>query len=113
MSQSNSGSASVPSIPQTAAAGSLVITQPPQSSTSYYKIAPSQLITFGWNYSDVIVTPTRLTVSAIHENNGNTYAVGPTDGVDGKEKSVVWDVYSYNQANPGSKLAAVRAREPY
>jgi hypothetical protein len=87
-------------IPQTAPAGGVTITQPPQTATSFYKIAPSQLITFGWNFTFVLATPTHLTVSAVCDN-GNTYPVGPTDGIiDGTATQVVWDVFSYQQNNP-------------
>jgi hypothetical protein len=67
------------SVPQTAAAGGLLFTQPPQTAAaSYYKIAPSNLVTFGWNFTSVSVYPTSLTVSAYCQSNGNTYPVGPT-----------------------------------
>lgn len=99
---SSTGSASTNStsrlvIPQTAPVGILTITQPPQTVTSFYKIAPSQLITFAWNFSMVLATPTHLTVSAVCDN-GNTYPVGPTDGIiPGTASSVVWDPYAYQQ----------------
>lgn len=103
-SQSGSGSATL-SIPQSAAAGALSVTQPPQTATSFYKIAENQPVTFGWSFSDLIATPTHLTVSAVCDN-GNTYPVGPTDGViDGKATTVVWDLYSYQQAFPNTPLA--------
>jgi hypothetical protein len=93
------------SIPQSAPVGIITITQPPQTATSFYKIAPSQLITFGWNFSMVLATPTHLTVHAVCDN-GNTYPVGPTDGIiPGAASSVVWDVYSYQQNNPNTPLA--------
>jgi hypothetical protein len=78
---------------------------PPQTATSFYKIAPSQLITFGWNFSYILATPTHLTVSAVCDN-GNTYPVGPTDGIiDGTATQVVWDVAAYQSANPNKPLA--------
>jgi len=92
-------------IPQTAPAGGLTITKPPQTATSFFKIAPSQPVTFGWNMTSVLATPTHLTVSAICEN-GNTYPVGPTDGIiPGTATQVVWDLYAYQQANPNKPLA--------
>ncbi|KDQ60373.1 hypothetical protein JAAARDRAFT_126163 [Jaapia argillacea MUCL 33604] len=91
-------------IPATAPVGGLTITQPPQAVVSYYKIAPDNPITFGWNFTNLIVTPTHLTVSAVG-GNGNTYAVGPTNGViPGTATSVVWDPYQYNQMNQGTPL---------
>jgi len=92
------------SIPQTAAAGTATITLPPQTATSYYKIASGQQITFGWSLVSVIATPTHLTVSAVCDN-ANTYPVGPTDGIiDGTATTVVWDVYSYQQNHPNTPL---------
>ncbi|KAG6909104.1 hypothetical protein DXG01_001978 [Tephrocybe rancida] len=87
-------------ISDTAPAGLLTITQPPSTATSYYKIAPNNLVTFGWNFSYVVVPPTHLTVQAVCEN-GNTYPVGPTDGIiDGTATEVIWDLWNYQQNNP-------------
>ncbi|KAF8526594.1 hypothetical protein BU17DRAFT_82706 [Hysterangium stoloniferum] len=93
-------------IPQTAPAGGIQMTQPPQTAAlSFYKIAPSQPITFGWNLTSLSITPTQLTVSAFCSANGNTYPVGPTDGViAGDATQVVWDLYSYQQAHPTQPL---------
>lgn len=105
--QSNSTSTgnAMPTIPQSAPAGIITVTQPPQQSTSYFKIAPSQYITFGWNFSYIIATPTHLTVSAVCEN-GNTYPVGPTNGIiPGTATNVVWDPYSYQTSHPNLPLA--------
>ncbi|KAF5324187.1 hypothetical protein D9619_011349 [Psilocybe cf. subviscida] len=102
---SSSSSFSLIFIPPTAPAGVASITNPPQTATPFYKIAPGQPITFGWSFSGVIQTPTRLTVSAVCDN-GNTYPVGPTDGViPGTATEVVWDPYEYNQRNPQKPLA--------
>ncbi|KAF7350331.1 hypothetical protein MVEN_01337600 [Mycena venus] len=108
---SNSASAppnsvsNAPSVAQTDPPGFASITQPPQTATSFFKIAPNQMITFAWNLTSVIVTPTSLTLSAVCDN-GNTYAVGPDESgrVAGTATSVVWDVYGYNQAHPGNQL---------
>ncbi|KLO11396.1 hypothetical protein SCHPADRAFT_831179 [Schizopora paradoxa] len=102
----NTNTGSFVSIPQTAAAGGISLTQPPQTGgASFFKIAASQPITFGWNFTSVIAQPTHLTVSAVCDN-GNTYAVGPSDGIiPGTATQVVWDVFSYQQANPATPLA--------
>ncbi len=93
------------SIPASVPAGLLTITQPPQTTIAFFKIAPSQPITFAWNFSYVLSTPASLTVSAICEN-GNTYPVGPTDGkIPGTATSVVWDAYGWQQSNANSPLA--------
>ena len=93
------------SIPATAPAGLLTITQPPQTTIAFFKIAPSQPITFAWNFSYLLSTPSSLTVSAICEN-GNTYPVGPTDGkIPGTATSIVWDAYAWQQSHANSPLA--------
>jgi len=95
------------SIPQTAAVGVLSFTQPPQTAAaSYYKIAPSQSITFGWNFTQLLSQPQHLTLSAFCGANGNTYPVGPSNGIiPGNALSVVWDPWAYQQSNPGVPLA--------
>ena len=104
-SSQGSSSSSTLSIPQTAAAGGLTITKPPQSSTSYFKIAPSNVVTFAWNFTSLYSTPTSLTLSAAGEN-GNTYPVGPSDGhIPGTATSVTWDLWSYQQAHSNLPLA--------
>ncbi|TFY82895.1 hypothetical protein EWM64_g1109 [Hericium alpestre] len=107
-SASQSGSAASNSsqlnIPQTAPVGVLSVTQPPQTTIAFFKLASNQPITFAWTFSDVLSTPKALTVSAVCEN-GITFPVGPTDGViPGTATSVVWDPYSFQQANPNSPL---------
>ena len=48
-------------------AGGLTITEPAQTAqASYYKIAPHETITFGWNFTSLKATPTRLYLSLIH-----------------------------------------------
>jgi len=95
------------SIANSLPAGVLSFTQPPQTAAaSYYKIAANNPITFGWNYTYLVQTPTRLTVSAFCSSNGNTYPVGPTDGViEGAATQVVWDVYAYEQRQGAVPLA--------
>ena len=101
----SASSSSVLRIPASAPAGLITVVQPPASLTSYYKIAPSNFVTFAWNFSYVLATPTHLTVSAVCDN-GNTYPVGPTNGViDGTATSVGWDLWSYQQNNPMKPLA--------
>jgi len=57
-------------------------------------------MTIAWNFTYVIATPTSLTLSAVCAN-GNTYAVGPDANghLPGTATSVVWDIYSYQQAH--------------
>jgi hypothetical protein len=86
-------------IAQTNPAGGATMTQPPQTATSFFKIAENAMVTFGWNLTSVLVMPTSLTLVAVDAAHGNTYSVGPDpDGkVPGDATQVVWDVFSYQQ----------------
>ncbi|KAF8508971.1 hypothetical protein JB92DRAFT_3120405 [Gautieria morchelliformis] len=105
-SQASTATTSAIFIPITAPVGGVQFTQPPQTAAaSFYKIASSQLITFGWNLTSLFITPSQLTVSAFCSANGNTYPVGPTDGViPGTATQVVWGPYSYQTAHPQQPL---------
>ncbi|KAF8480297.1 hypothetical protein DFH94DRAFT_650457 [Russula ochroleuca] len=104
-SSSRSANSTSTSIPASVPAGLITITQPPQTTIAFFKVAPSQPITFAWNFSYVLSTPASLTVSAICDN-GNTYPVGPTNGViPGTATSVIWDAYGWQEKNPNSPLA--------
>ena len=100
----STSSSSVLSIPQTAAVGGLTITQPPQTATSYFKIAPSNTVTIAWNFTSLYSTPSSLTLTAVGEN-GNSYPVGPSGGtIPGTATSVEWDIWSYQQAHSTLQL---------
>lgn len=101
----NPNATTVSTVPANGNPGEIVFTQPPLQSTSYYKIAPGEYVTFGWNFSYLAVAPSAITVSAACEN-GNTYPVGPSNGViAGDAQSVVWYPYGYQTANPNLPLA--------
>ena len=64
---------------------------------SYYKIAPHETITFGWNFTSLKATPTRLYVVASCSKNGNTYPIAPSpQGIPGDATSVTWYPYGYH-----------------
>ncbi|EIW72202.1 hypothetical protein M231_06171 [Tremella mesenterica] len=105
-SNSSSTSTSSISIPGTAAAGGVYVTQPPTTaSASYYKIASEENITFGWNLTSLYVQPKSLTVIASCSANGNTYPVGPTGGtgnvLPGNATQVIWNPWQAEQV-PGA-----------
>jgi len=88
------------SIPANAAVGGISFTQPPTTTVSYFKIAPSIPITFGWNFTSLYVQPSALTLSAFCSSNQNHYPVGATDGIiPGTATSVVWEPWTYQTAN--------------
>ncbi|RSH86384.1 uncharacterized protein EHS24_004634 [Apiotrichum porosum] len=90
------------SIPATAAPGYLEMVVPPQDgSTSYYKIASADYITFKWNMTSVLSMPQSLTLVATCTDNGNTYPVGPTNGtyntIAGNATQIVWNPWEWAQ----------------
>ncbi|KAK7451082.1 hypothetical protein VKT23_012758 [Stygiomarasmius scandens] len=100
-SQSGSQSSSASAIPQSAPAGLISVTNPPQASTSFFKLAPSETITFEWSFSGVLHTPTSLTVRAIGANSF-TYTLSTLPGT---STSIEWVPYDYQQSNPQTPLA--------
>ncbi|KAJ7135928.1 hypothetical protein C8R44DRAFT_608995, partial [Mycena epipterygia] len=88
-------------IAQTDPAG---ITQPPQTATSFYKIAENQMITIGWNMTSVIATLTSSSAFSAPTVTP-TLAPTPTGHLPGMTTQVVWDVYSYQQARQNTPLA--------
>lgn len=62
-------------------------------------------ITFGWNFTDVIASPTSLTLQAYCSANGFTYPVGPTQGLAGDTTQYAWNPYDYEQGQGANPLA--------
>ncbi|KAJ3829178.1 hypothetical protein F5880DRAFT_1620808 [Lentinula raphanica] len=103
-SSSGSGSSSASktsSIPQSAPAGIISMTQPPQASTSFFKIASGEVITFAWSFSGVLATPTSLTVNAVGANSF-TYSL---TSLPGTASSYIWTPYDYQQSHLATPLA--------
>ncbi|KAJ3868005.1 hypothetical protein EV359DRAFT_33173 [Lentinula novae-zelandiae] len=98
---SKSSSASTSSIPQSAPAGLLSMTQPPQASTSFFKIASGEVVTFAWSFSGVLATPTSLTVNAVGANSF-TYSL---TSLPGTASSYIWTPYDYQQSHLATPLA--------
>ncbi|KAJ9109299.1 hypothetical protein QFC21_000628 [Naganishia friedmannii] len=114
MSSTRATGTATTSIPATAAAGGLTMTQPPSSaSASFYKIASANYVTFGWNLTSLYVTPESLTVIATCTQNGNTYKVGPTNAageidnvIPGDSTQIIWNPWEYEQQAGATPLAA-------
>lgn len=102
----SSSTTSLVSIPPNAPAGGISITEPVTTTVSYYKIAPSQTMTFGWNMTDVLVTPSVLTFSAFCSSNKNTYPVG-TVTVPGTATQILWEPWTY-QTSQGLQTPLVQ-----
>lgn len=82
-------------IPSSAPAGGITITQPVQTAqASYYKLARGVDVTFGWNFTSVLQYPKTLTVQAYCSDNLNTYNIATN--LPGTATSVVWSPYNYS-----------------
>ncbi|KAK0553516.1 hypothetical protein OC846_000856 [Tilletia horrida] len=96
---------STSTIPQTAAAGGITITQPDQTApASYYKIASGISVTFGWNFTSVIATPSVLHVQAYCPANSVTYTISPPTGIPGNSLNFTWNPYDYAQSAAANNL---------
>jgi len=79
-------------------AGGVTITEPAiNAASSYYKIGPHESVTFGWSFTSLTATPSRLFVAASCSQNGVTYpiAASPT-GLPGDATNVTWYPYDYH-----------------
>jgi len=63
-------------------------------------------MTFGWNLTSVLVTPSVLTFSAYCSSNKNTYPVG-TVTVPGTATTITWEPWSY-QTGAGQQTPLVQ-----
>jgi len=95
------------SIPANAPAGGMAFTQPATTTIAYYKIAASQTMTFGWNMTDVLVTPALLTFSAYCSSNKNTYPVG-TITAPGTATQMLWVPWTYQTGLSGQQTPLVQ-----
>lgn len=87
----------VSSIPQSAAAGGITITQPQQTAAqSYYKIAQGISVTFGWNFTSVLRYPSSLVVQAYCSENKNTYTIASS--LAGTATAITWAPYDFDQS---------------
>lgn len=76
-------------------AGGISMLIPTAGATTYYRIG--QYVTFAWNYTSLIVTPTAVNVLATCTMNQATYTLSSNMSVEATGK-VVWDTGEY-QAN--------------
>ncbi|OLL21644.1 Mitochondrial genome maintenance protein mgm101 [Neolecta irregularis DAH-3] len=94
---SNTHSSAVPSIsidPRSPAGAVVIVTPAVASGVSYYRIG--QQITFAWNYTNLIVTPTQIVVQAYCSMNKAQYTIAAN--MSAAKTTVVWDTSAY-QAN--------------
>lgn len=81
-------------------AGGLTVTEPAQTADpSYYKIAAHETITFGWSFTSLSKTLSRLYVVASCSSNSNTYPIAPSPkGINGDATKVEWYPYGYGKS---------------
>ncbi|KAG0156418.1 hypothetical protein PDIDSM_3596 [Penicillium digitatum] len=83
------------SIDPAAAAGGVSMITPASSSTTYYKIG--QDVTFVWNYTSLLVTPSAVNVVASCSLNSMTYTLSSNMTVK-QTGSLVWDTGKYQSS---------------
>lgn len=71
------------------------------SGSLYYKIG--QPVTFGWNYTSLVVTPTAVNVEAFCSDNSQTYTIAQNLSL--SKPSVVWDTAAYTPEKDQPPLA--------
>ncbi|KAK6357793.1 hypothetical protein TWF730_007156 [Orbilia blumenaviensis] len=71
------------------------------SGSQYYKIG--QAITFGWNYTSLIVSPSAVNVEAFCSSNSQTYTIAQNLSI--AKPSIVWDTGSYEPRNGQPPIA--------
>ncbi|WFD25568.1 hypothetical protein MNAN1_000528 [Malassezia nana] len=79
-------------------AGGITITEPAvNAASSYYKIGPHVSVTFGWSFTSLTATPSRLFVAASCSQNGVTYPIAPSpSGIAGDATQITWYPYGYH-----------------
>lgn len=80
------------SINPAAGAGGISMITPAATSTTYYKIG--QDVTFVWNYTSLLVTPSHIDVVASCSLNSATYTLARNMSVD-PTGTVIWDTGKY------------------
>jgi len=69
----------------------------------YYKIG-IDLITFGWNYTSLLATPTAVDIFASCSSNNELYTIAANQSFSKETGIAVWDTEKYQESNPGNPL---------
>ncbi|CAD6585683.1 MAG: hypothetical protein CYPHOPRED_003173, partial [Cyphobasidiales sp. Tagirdzhanova-0007] len=94
------------SIPQNAPDGGITIIEPAATAqATYYKIDSANYITFAWNFTEVLVQPSSLTLQAYCSQNSFTYPIGPTQGLAGDTIQYAWSPADYEASSGATPLA--------
>ncbi len=87
--------------PRQPAGGISMITPNPTMGAQYYKIG--DWVTFAWNYTSLVVTPTAVNIVASCSLNQQTYTIAANQSVQATG-GVLWDTSAYQQANSRNQL---------
>lgn len=84
--------------PRLPAGGVSMLTPAVISGAQYYKIG--DFITFGWNYTSLLATPTAIDIVASCSANKHIYTLAVNQTVSNATQAVTWDTGSYETGNP-------------
>jgi hypothetical protein len=79
-----------------------MLTPAPLSGSQYYKIG--DYVTFGWNYTSLIATPSAINIVATCTANNRLYTVAVNQIVSNATQAVTWDTNAYQTGNPTAPL---------
>lgn len=68
----------------------------------YYKIG--DFVTFGWNYTSLLATPTAIDILASCSANKQIYTIAVNQSISNSTQGVTWDTSSYQADNPSAPL---------
>jgi hypothetical protein len=84
--------------PRLPAGGVSMLTPAPISGSQYYKIG--DFVTFGWNYTSLLATPSAIDIVASCSANKQIYTLAMNQTVSNATQAVTWDTGSYQTGNP-------------
>ena len=80
-----------------------MITPAPTASASYYKIG--DYVTFAWNYTSLLASPSAVDIVASCSGNQQTYTIQMNQTISNATQAVTWDTAAYQTDNPALPLA--------
>jgi len=84
--------------PRLPAGGVSMLTPAAISGVQYYKIG--EYITFGWNYTSLLATPSAIDIVASCSANKQVYTLAMNQTVGNGTQAVTWDTGAYETGNP-------------
>jgi hypothetical protein len=84
--------------PRLPAGGVSMLTPAAISGAQYYKIG--DFVTFGWNYTSLLATPSAIDIVASCSANKQIYTLAMNQTVSNGTQAVTWDTGAYETGNP-------------